>query len=351
MWKLTGLLVFLTCGLTAAYAEPATVLAKHMQYMLTDGDQWRTPNPDYDPERGGPHAFGLRFELAPDGTHVTGNLTGLFEDDKEVVYWSLLALYNPVTGKVVTQQIGWDGTLLYGEVPPQPGTTQIVDMISYGADGKMSISRHQNNFKGRNAHSSVVFERDAEGVWKQAQDFIWIRHPAKDLALPQTRADSAAVTTALGEHVGFLMTGSGQWRSPNPAYQPGKDIEQFYGMNYRWGPNRQHIVGEIVSYFDDGRERKEWTLFITHNPVTGIAYLEQTGAGGVYFRGELGTAANGRHSQTGLIYMPNGTVKSVRDEIEIIDDSSYISHVFERDEKGTWTQVREWTWRQVDNQD
>ena len=163
-------------SVAGASLHAATPLKQHMQRMLTNGDQWRTPNPNYDPEQGGPNAFGLTFELAPDGSHVSGTLTGVHADGREAIYWTLLAFYNPVTDKVVTQQIGWDGTLIYGEVPVQPGPVQLVDMISYGADGTMSISRHENRFVGsdKNHKPRPVLQLSALGFPRSHPSPYWV---------------------------------------------------------------------------------------------------------------------------------------------------------------------------------
>lgn len=336
---LSFVLVCIAAPMVAADDPVRTPLQRHMQHMHNAGDQWRTANPDFDPAQGGPIEYGLRFVLAPDGSHVTGNLTGIFEDGREALYWSLLSLYNPVTEKVITKQIGWDGTLLHGDVPLQEGRLQIIDMLQYGADGSVSISRHENRYQSNGEHSSVVLEPDGKGGWAEKQSWTWRRQAAGDF-----NPEPSGTPGAIAEHAGFLLAGSGRWRAPNPDYTTGSEDEQFYGMNYRWGPHRQHVVGEIVSIYADGREAMDWSLFMTWNPVTGQAVLEQTGANGVYFRGELGKTKDGRHKQQGLIYLPNGEVKSVRDEIEVLDSRRYRSHVFERDQNGGWKKVRVWTW-------
>ncbi len=150
------------------------------------------------------------------------------------------------------------------------------------------------------------------------------------------------------KHIGHLLAGSGKWRTPNPEYEPGSSEPVAFAMNYAWGPYKKHAVAEIVSIYDDGRAETNWTLFLTYNPVTDEMYYEQAGGSGVYFRGEAGRTEDGRHVETGLVYLTNGTVRSVRDEVEIIDGRTRVSHVFERDESGEWVQAREWTWRLVD---
>lgn len=330
--------------LAAPATEPAGELATHMQRMLTDGDHWRTPNPDYDPTAGGPLAFGLRFGLAPDGSHATGTLSGIFADGREATYWSLLAFYNPVTQKVVTKQVGWNGALLEGAVPVQGGPVQIVDMIHYNPDGSLMTSRHENRFRDDGSHVSLVHEPDQKGGWAQKQSWTWQRHDDVDGAA-DAPAKAAPTPGALAQSAGFLVEGDGRWRAENPDYDPDGDAGRYYGMNFRWGPHGQHIVGEIISIFDDGTTEKHWSLYLTYNPVTHTAILEQTGASGVYFRGEMRVDGDDRRTQTGLVYLPNGNARSVRDEIDIVDDRTYVSRVFERDEAGGWRLARTWTWR------
>lgn len=167
------------------------------------------------------------------------------------------------------------------------------------------------------------------------------------LAAPAYAA-SGGEPTPIAKYVGHLLSGSGEWRAQNPNYSADTAEPEFYGMNYRWGPYKHHVTAEIVSIYPTGRTVREWTMFITHNPVLDLVTIEQTGANGVYFRGELEHSGEGRHTETGLIYLPNGAVKSVRDEVEMLDRNTRISRVFERDLVGGWTQVREWTWTQIE---
>ena len=330
-------------GTAAAEEGAANPLQMHLAPMLTTDDEWRTPNPDYEPGKRKPKEYAIQMRLQPDGRHALGELMGVYDDGSRVTYWSMIAMYNPVTEKVVTQQVGWDGTLLYGENDVRSGDTEIIDMIEYNVNGTMSFSRHEAKHIGNDTRDSDVYIRDADGGWALQAEWTWRR-------VPGAEAGSAAgeySAGALGDIVGHLVTGSGQWRAPNPEYVPGSDLARTYGMNFHWGPRKRYLVGEIVSIAEDGSAATEWSLYVTYNPVTGRAHLYQTGANGVYFRGEFSASEDGRRSQSGLVYLPNGTAKSVRDEVEIVDENTRISHVFERDAKGAWEQVRRWTWVQI----
>lgn len=326
---------------------PKHPLLGHLQRTLTgDDSQWRTPNPDYREDGQGPSEFGLRFRMEPDGRHATGELTGRFEDGPEVTYWSLFAFYNPVTEKVIAQQIGWDGTLVRGEVPVQPGERQTIDMTMYGASGAMKRTRHQMHFIDADTHTADAYEYGPNGEWKLERRWRWRRYQTPGATGGVRTAPAATTTPAIAPHVAHLLSGSGRWRAANPEYEPGGKAPKQYGMNYRWGPHKQHVIAEIVSLHADGRQEKDWSLYITHNPVTGITALEQTGRSGVYFRGEMSTDADGHHVENGLVHIPNGTVKSVRDRNVMLDPNTRVANVYERDENGRWRKAREWTWRQ-----
>ena len=312
----------------------------HMQSILTVDDEWRTPNPDYEAGKRQPREYALQLRMQPDGRHALGELMGVYDDGARVTYWSLIAMYNPVTQKVVTQQIGWDGTFLYGENDVQTGDSETVDMIEYNVNGTMKIVRHTSRYIGTDVHESDVYERDEDGEWILRAQWTWRRVAGAE---PGSAAGEHTAG-AIGEHVGYLVSGGGRWRSPNPDYAPGSDEPESFGMNFRWGQRKRYVIGEIVSIAGDGAISKDWSLYVTFNPVTGDTHLYQTGSSGVYFSGELGVSPTGRHSQTGLVYLPNGTVRSVRDEVEIPDENARISHVFERDATGGWTKVREWNW-------
>lgn len=346
------LVVCPAAGTSQAAGEQAGAsppLLEHIERSLTgDESQWRTPNPDFEAGGDGPSEFGLRFRMEPDGRHATGELTGLYEDGRQVLYWSLLTFYNPVTERVIAQQIGWDGSLVRGEMPVQPGERQVLDATTYAASGAMKRTRHVTHFIEADVKKSDVYEYGPDGEWQLRRQWRWRRHPTPGARrVEDAPSPSSARRSKLEPHVGHLLSGSGQWRAANPGWLQGSDAPREFGMNYRWGPHRQHVIAEIVSLYADGRREKDWSLYLTYNPVTGVATAEQTGWPGLYFRGETSVAPDGHHVESGLIFFPNGTVKSVRDENEMVDPDTRIARVFERAEDGGWRQVREWTWKQL----
>lgn len=315
---------------------------EHMAGILTGDGEWRTPNPDYEAGQPRPEHFVIRMRLSDDGSHARGALLGLYDDGRMALYWTLFAMFNPVSKKVVVQQIGWDGSLSRGEVALQPGNRQIVDMIEYGAGGSMKMVRHDTVATPRQVRESKVYERNSEGRWELQREWRWdYVADVESLELPET---AIAPSTELQRQMGKLLAGSGQWRAPNPAAAEDASAATHYGMNYRWGAYGKFVDAEIVSVFADGRIVHEWQLLVTLNPITGLTHIEQTGGSGVYFRGEVGVMDNGGHSTEGIVYLPNGTMKSVRDEDTFNDSKTRIARVFERGESGDWTRVRQWTW-------
>ena len=159
-------------------AQPASAgpLEKHMSKILTsENEQWRTPNPDYEEGGSAPMEYALTFVLAPEKSHVTGALSGVYADGREAIYFSLLAMYNPVTQKIITQQIGWNGLYLYGENPVQLGETQNIDMFEYSPSGSVSYGRHQVTFIGDSVHESDAYRLDDNGEWALSAEWTWVR--------------------------------------------------------------------------------------------------------------------------------------------------------------------------------
>ena len=166
--------VWLASASALAHAS-SNPLEQHMQNILTGDGYWRAPNPEYLPNTDQPEAYGIRFKMSQDKSHATGELFGIFPDEREVQYFSMLAFYNPVTDRVITQQIGWNGLYLSGENPVQPGEKQILDMIEYAPNGAMKIGRHVMHFGDASTHRSDAYELDETGSWQLRAEWTWVR--------------------------------------------------------------------------------------------------------------------------------------------------------------------------------
>jgi len=219
-------------------------------------------------------------------------------------------------------------------------------MTLFARSGEMKHTRHEMNFVTTDMHLAKAYEY-SDGQWQLDNQTEWRRYKTPVAATSNYGSGADSGNQAMiARDVAHLLSGSGQWRAPNPDYVPDGTMPKEFGMNYRWGPHGQHVVAEIISIYADGRQGRDWLLYIIHNPVLGVTTLEQTGNAGLYFRGQMGEAGEGEHVETGLIYFDNGKVKSVRDRNVMLDEDTRLARVDERDETGAWRQVRDWTWKQ-----
>lgn len=169
------IVILCASALLFAHAGQAdTPIARHMQHMLTaEGTEWRAPNPGYTEGARAPVSFTLTFELDDSRQYATGQLGGLFADGGRRNFWDIFSFYNPVTGRVTTQQVAGTGGYMAGDAEVQDGSSQILDMFSYGLDGATKLLRHENRFTGPGIHESLVFERGQRGEWELTQTWKW----------------------------------------------------------------------------------------------------------------------------------------------------------------------------------
>ncbi len=168
-----AILLFGAFSLASVWAAE-TPIARYMQHMLTaEGMEWRSPNPTY--RQGGrqPVSYTITYELDDSRQYVTGRLGGLFADGGRRNFWDIFAFYNPVTGRVTTQQVARNGSYMAGDSELQDGSSQIIDMFSYGRDGTTKLMRHDNRFLDLETHKSLVYERDKRGAWELTQTWTW----------------------------------------------------------------------------------------------------------------------------------------------------------------------------------
>ena len=152
---------------------------------------------------------------------------------------------------------------------------------------------------------------------------------------------------ALDQRFGILI-GAREWRTPNPAFVEGSGDPTAFVLRYRWGPHRQHVVGELLGTFEQSGETREelfWSLYAVRNPVTSQIVVSQIGVDGSLAEGTLRHLPSGGHALVQTLFAADGSTKSIRHEEHIAEDQqSFHSYVFERDERGTWQPVREWRW-------
>lgn len=158
---------------------------------------------------------------------------------------------------------------------------------------------------------------------------------------------TSATHEKLSALFGALIDG-GEWRTPNPNYEVGSAAPNEFILRYRWGPNEQHMVGQLLGRFEGAGgsgERLFWSLYAIHNPVTDRVQISQIGVNGALAEGHIEIGDDGKHIIEQTLYGPDGSTKELRHEETFAPGGeSYTSDVFERDENGGWRKVRDWVW-------
>ena len=170
-------------------------------------------------------------------------------------------------------------------------------------------------------------------------------------------ADEAEVHP-LAIHMQHWLAGSGQWRTPNPNYDPdaepmtGPWIKEF-GVNWKWAPNGQHLVGELLSIPANGEPIESWAMYTFHIPATDRVLNIQVGRNGDYVSAEEelrleATPYGEPEVLDGVLYSPNGSMTLSRHSNVFTDMHTQLSDVYEKDESGKWALARTWRWTLVD---
>ncbi len=157
-------------------------------------------------------------------------------------------------------------------------------------------------------------------------------------------------------HMHHWISGSGQWRAPNPSYQPGstprtREWVREFGVNWRWGPNRQHLLGEIVAIPEDGDPMITGVLYAFYNPVTEKVVEIQVARNGILQFSEdrarkEPTPYGAPEIGDSLEYFPNGGVSILRHVNRFLDANTQLSVSQKRNEEGQWSDQNEWRWTQ-----
>jgi hypothetical protein len=152
--------------------------------------------------------------------------------------------------------------------------------------------------------------------------------------------------TSLEVEKGYFLSGSGNWRTPNPAYKPGSDEPREFGLEYRWGPHRQSILGEIVGVGPKGRAVYA-SLFYVFNPVTHRVMVSMASWDGTVGPAEERRVDDRTRVIDALLYKPDGTVTPSLHVFELLSPDEYrlIQQEWKRGEG--WVEVRNETWRQI----
>jgi len=150
-----------------------------------------------------------------------------------------------------------------------------------------------------------------------------------------------------------LLAGSGLWRTPAPDYDPDDPNSVMeYRVSSKLGPHRMHVIGDVSGYTADGRSAHYATVYLMHNPMTGTVVIEQVQWDGSYSRGEAlardtPLVPGGEETVDMISFNADGSAKMVRHHEQIIDEMTYSSDVYERDETGAWVKQQEWIWTRI----
>jgi hypothetical protein len=170
-----------------AEAESKHPLEIHMKHWLAGTGQWRSPNPDYDPEAqprtlGWVKEFGVNWAWGPNNKHLVGEVVAISAHGDTLVSSTMYAFYNPVTEKVLNVSVGRNGILELGEdrvrkEPTPYGEAEVGDVIEYLPNGAISILRHSNVFPSQGVQLSDVLKRDDDGQWSRTGQWRWVQFP------------------------------------------------------------------------------------------------------------------------------------------------------------------------------
>lgn len=163
-------------------------------------------------------------------------------------------------------------------------------------------------------------------------------------------AGSAVAQTPMEAHLGWRLEGSGQWRTPNPDHDPtdpNSPIE--FGLNFAWGPHRQHVTGELVGLTQDGRSARYQTLYVFLDPMTDTIITQQVAWDGTFGEGRRpapseALGVGGSETVDIVFRRVDGSAQVVRHVNTLTAPDQEASRVFERGDDGHWELQREWIW-------
>ncbi|WP_425410926.1 hypothetical protein [Hyphococcus sp.] len=175
--------------LNTASAEEENSPINALMGDLVRGEEWLTPNPDYEPGGQQPKDWGVRYRWGPYKQHVTGELFGVFlpSDDssggetREVQYWTLYAFYNPVTKMGSALQVNWTGSFADGDMYLDDTGRLVMDQTFFGVDGSAKEVRHLFVMdESGESHSADVYEKNESGEWVKMRDWVWTRKSSQE---------------------------------------------------------------------------------------------------------------------------------------------------------------------------
>jgi hypothetical protein len=165
--------------------------------------------------------------------------------------------------------------------------------------------------------------------------------------------DDTPRNSPLEIHLGHMLEGSGQWRTPNHDRDPG-DPNGFetFGADFRLSENRSHVIAEITGNTANGRRAVFWTIYFFYNPVTEEVISAQVSWNGTYLEGRESVDPDGVdygevHRSDQIHYNPDGTMSIQRHDIMPLDANTHTTQTYTRGDDGSWQPENFRTWTLV----
>jgi len=169
-------------------------------------------------------------------------------------------------------------------------------------------------------------------------------------AAPSEAQEAPDARSPLEIHLGHMLAGSGQWRTPNEDYNA-EDPNGFshFGADYRLSDDGSHVISEIVGIARENRRAVFWTIYFFYNPVTEEVVSTQVSWNGTYLEGHEPARTEGlqfgeTHRSDQIHYNPDGTMSIQRHEIIPVDAITHTTQTYDRDESGSWRPLNFRTW-------
>lgn len=154
-------------------------------------------------------------------------------------------------------------------------------------------------------------------------------------------------TSLFVERMEYWMRDGGEWRCPNPDYQPGTEQPREYGYRFQWALHQRAVTLEIFGEFDGGRGRVTfWHNLAAWHPGEKRIVMTHLGVGGAILYGheEMPDPDSREHVFRGVA--PDGSEYRFRDIAKITGPDTHESVSF-RWQDGGWVEQRKLVWQRV----
>jgi hypothetical protein len=161
----------------------------------------------------------------------------------------------------------------------------------------------------------------------------------------------------LEAHMFHWISGSGQWRTPNEAFDP--DAERMtmpwikeYRVNWKWASDKTHMIGQILAHPDKADPILSATMYAFYNPVTNEVLQVHVARNGNLVVSKDEARLEPSHFGEAEIsdatdFAADGTISVTRHSNVFEDALTQRSDVLSKRDDGSLELVRQWTWTKV----